>query len=104
MAAFEEVDLTVRTLRGARTACSQRVEMTQGGRPILEATVWSIGEVEGLEHDTTVAPDVPGPAELRNIPEIMAELPATEVPARSPFPFWENVETRPVAVLPRTAQ
>lgn len=80
MAAFEEVDLTVRTLRGART------------------------EVEGLEHDTTVAPDVPGPAELRNIPEILAELPATEVPARSPFPFWENVETRPVAVLPRTAQ
>ena len=93
---FDEVDLTVRTLRGARTARSQRVEMTQGGRPILEATVWSIGEVEGLEHDTTVAPDVPGPGELRNIPDLLADLPPAEVPARPPFPFWENFETRPL--------
>jgi acyl-CoA thioesterase-2 len=94
--AFEEVDLTVRTLRAARTAWSQRVEMTQGGRPLLEATVWSVGEVDGLVHDTTFAPDVPGPAELRSVADLLADLPPDHVPARPPFPFWENFETRPL--------
>ena len=50
VAAFEPVDIEVTTLRQARTACSQRVSMMQAGRPILEATVWSIGDVDGLSH------------------------------------------------------
>src|SRR5687768_16289584 len=50
VATFDAVDLRVTTLRSARTAAAHRVEMTQGGKPILEATVWSAGDVEGLEH------------------------------------------------------
>lgn len=52
VAAFEPIELQVSTLRSARTALSQRVTITQGERQVLEATVWSAGEVEGLEHDT----------------------------------------------------
>jgi len=47
VADFAPVELSVGTLRSARTACSQRVTMTQGERPILEAMVWSVGPVEG---------------------------------------------------------
>src|SRR5688572_23385887 len=57
VASFDAVDLVVTTLRSARTALAQRVEITQGDRRILEATVWSVGDVDGLEHDRTEAPD-----------------------------------------------
>src|SRR5688572_4922727 len=51
VAAFDAVDIEVTALRSARTALSQRVEITQGGKRMLEATVWSVGDVDGLEHD-----------------------------------------------------
>jgi acyl-CoA thioesterase II len=96
VAAFDEVDIEVRTLRGARTACSQRVELTQGGKPILEATVWSIGDVDGLQHDVTVAPDVPGPGDLPSFEERIAALDPELLKGGPPFPFWENFEGRPL--------
>ena len=49
-----------------RTVLAQRVEMTQEARPVLDAMVWSVGEVAGLEHEDTSPPDVPGPDELPN--------------------------------------
>src|SRR5580704_17619426 len=48
VAAFEPVDLVVTPLRSGRTVLAQRVEMTQGDRAVLEAMVWSVGEVAGL--------------------------------------------------------
>jgi acyl-CoA thioesterase-2 len=89
VADFAEVDIEVVALRGGRTADSHRVTITQGSRPILEATVWAIGDVEGLVHDTAVAPDVPDPLEVPTRAERMG---ADEVP----FPFWANFEERPV--------
>ena len=69
-------------------------EITQGDRRILEATVWAIADdVEGLEHDDAVAPDVPGPDGLMNIEEYFADEPD----AGPPFPFWNNFECRPLA-------
>lgn len=95
VAAFDEdVDIAVSPLRQARTALSQRVEVTQAGKPILEATVWSIGDVEGLEHDVTDMPDVPPPAELKSIAELLSE---DELAAGPPFKFWTNFETRPIS-------
>ena len=64
VAEFAPVDLVVTPLRSGRTVLAQRVEMTQGGRPVLDAMVWSVGDVAGLEHEDTAAPDVPGPDEL----------------------------------------
>jgi acyl-CoA thioesterase-2 len=91
VAAFGRVDLRVEARRSGRTATSQRVEVTQEGRPILDAMVWSVGDVEGLEHDETSPPDVPGPDEL---PEIGELLPDDAAP---PFPFWNNLEAKPLA-------
>ncbi len=89
-ARFDPIDLRVETRRSGRTAASQRVEVSQDGRPVLDAMVWSVDENEGLEHDETIAPDVPPPDELPS----MAEL----LPADSPRPyrFWENLEARPI--------
>jgi acyl-CoA thioesterase-2 len=89
VAAFEPVDLVVTTQRQARTACSQHVSITQHDRPILAAEIWSVGDVEGLEHHLAVAPAVPAADELPAIEELVPDEPA-------PFPFWDNVESRPL--------
>jgi acyl-CoA thioesterase II len=91
VANFGRVDLRVEARRSGRTATSQRVEVTQEGGPILDAMVWSVGDVEGLEHDETSPPDVPDPDEL---PEIGELLPDDAAP---PFPFWNNLEAKPLA-------
>ncbi len=90
VARFGTVELEVVTRKQARTARSQRVEMTQEGRPILDAMVWSIGEVEGLEHDETVPPAVPRPDELPGIRELLPD------DAPPPFPFWNNLDGKPI--------
>jgi acyl-CoA thioesterase II len=90
VADFGRVDLRVEARRSGRTATSQRVEVAQGGRPILDAMVWSVGDVEGLEHDETSPPDVPDPDELPEIGELLPE------DAAPPFPFWNNLEVKPL--------
>ncbi len=88
VARFGPVDLRVEPRRTGRTAQSLRVEVSQDGTPVLDAQCWSVADgLEGLEHDETVAPDLPGPEDLPPAPwDIGAEA--------SPFPFWANLETR----------
>lgn len=90
VARFEPIDLVVTTQKRGRAATSQRVDVTQDSRPILSAMVWSVGEVEGLEHDETAMPDVAGPDELRDLREL---LPADAPP---PYPFWNNLDAKPI--------
>lgn len=85
----DPIDLQVSRLRGGRNAESWRVEITQTGKPILDATVWTIGDVAGLEHDLGEPPDVPGPEGLPT----MAELMPDEEPI---YKFWQNFEARPI--------
>ena len=93
VAAFDTVDITVTELRGARTAAAHRVEVSQDGRRILEGTAWSIGDVMGLEHDLAEAPRLPGPDELKSIPELLA---GAGVEGKPPFPFWNNLDSKPI--------
>jgi acyl-CoA thioesterase-2 len=93
VADFEPVDAHVATQRAARTACSQRVTISQGDRPILVADVWSVGAVDGLDHDEGTAPDVPDPATLPSIEALMPD-------AAPLYAFWDNVEQRPVTWSP----
>jgi acyl-CoA thioesterase II len=88
--AFEPIDIAVETRRSGRSATSMRVEVSQHGRPLLDAMVWSTAEAEGLEHDETRPPEVPAPDALPS----MAEL----VPEDSPRPyrFWDNLEAKPI--------
>lgn len=90
VAEFGDVDLQVSTRKRGRTASAQRVEVTQGDRPILDAMVWSVGDVEGLEHDETEMPDVPGPDQLADIRDLLPD------DAPPPFPFWNNLEGKPL--------
>ncbi len=89
VAEFDHIELEVSTVRAGRSALSQRVKVTQRDRPILEASVWSVAENDGLEHDEAVAPDVPGPGELTPIELLSPDR-------QSLYAFWDNVEMRPV--------
>jgi acyl-CoA thioesterase-2 len=89
VAAFAPVDLTVSVEREARAALAQRVELSQAGRPILSARVWSVDAVDGLEHHVAPPPDVPSADQLPSMEALRPDTPP-------PFPFWDNVETRPV--------
>jgi acyl-CoA thioesterase-2 len=90
VAAFEKVDIRVEARRAGRAATSQRIEVTQEGRAILDAMVWSVGDdAAGLEHDETAPPDVPGPADLPSLHALVPE-------AETPHPFWTNLESKPV--------
>ena len=89
---FDEVELQVTTLRQARTALCQRVCMTQGDRSIVDVTVWSVGEVDGLEHHEVEPPDVPEPESVLTAEERWPDGPR-------PFAFWDNVEGRPLLVF-----
>lgn len=90
VARFGPVDIRVETRKQGRTATSLRVEITQEGRPILDAGVWSTTGNEGLEHDETAPPKVPGPDELPDIRDLLPE------DAQPPFAFWHNFEAKPV--------
>ncbi len=90
VAKFGSVDIRVATRKRGRTTAAQRVEITQDDRPILDAMVWSVGEVDGLEHDETIPPAVPRPDELASIEELL------EGNVQAPFPFWNNLDEKPV--------
>jgi acyl-CoA thioesterase-2 len=89
VAAFDEVELTVTPLRAGRTVLSQRVEMFQGGRRVLDAMVWSVGEVAGLAHEDLAPPDVPDPDDLKSPEALWPDQPAR-------FNFWDNFDQRPI--------
>jgi acyl-CoA thioesterase-2 len=92
VAAFDAIDISVDKLRAGRTAESMRVTITQGDRLIMDASVWTVADVEGLDHDLTDAPDVAGPDGVPNFEELFADDPD----AGPPFPFWNNFEGRPL--------
>lgn len=89
VAEFAEVNLVVRTLRASKRTAALQVSMTQGERPILDASVWVVDDnVSGLTHDVTTMPSVPGPHDLRSFDELQPE-------GYPWYPFWRNVEVRP---------
>ena len=91
VAAFAPVDLVVTPLRAGRTVLAQRVAMIQRGRPILEAMVWSVGEVEGLDHEDLHPPEVPDPEGLPTAAQLRSRDDGED---RPPFPFWRNFDQR----------
>lgn len=90
VARFEPIDVVVTPRREGRAASSHRVEITQDGTPILDAMVWSVDAADGLEHDESVAPAVPGPDELAPIEDLLPD------DAEPPFAFWNNLDARPL--------
>jgi acyl-CoA thioesterase-2 len=112
VAAFAPVDLVVTPLRSGRTVLAQRVEMSQDGKAVLDAMVWSVGDVAGLEHDDASPPQVTDPLDTPVHTWLRAaEDDGKEDETRSPFVFWDNFDQRrleqattwpPVEPLPPT--
>jgi acyl-CoA thioesterase-2 len=90
VARFEPIDIRVEARKEGRAASSHRVEITQEGRPILDASVWSTTEGDGLEHDETEPPAVPGPDQLPSLQDLVPD------DADPPFPFWRNFDAKPL--------
>lgn len=88
VAEFDAVDIEAETLRASKRVESVRVSVRQSDRPIMEAVVWLVDELTGVDHLDATMPKVPDPGGLRSWAEI---FPGTE----PPFPFWKNVEGRP---------
>lgn len=99
VADFDRIDLDVETLRATKRAASVRVRMAQQGRPILEALAWVVDDLTGIEHDFAPMPDVPPPAQLKPIEELIAETVPVEE-RKAPYPFWGNLESRPIDWVP----
>jgi acyl-CoA thioesterase II len=98
VAAFAPVDIVVTPRRSGRTVLAQRVEMTQEGRAVLDAMVWSVGLVEGLEHVDAGPPTVNDPADTPDWTDRRADAGEAESADddRPPYAFWENFEQRPI--------
>jgi acyl-CoA thioesterase II len=95
VADFDVVDLQVTALRHTKRAASLRVSMTQKDRPIVDAIAWVVAEGTGLEHDVTEMPAVPSPQRLKSIEDLVG--PENYAPH---FPFWHNLEARPIQWVP----
>ena len=97
VAEFEHVDLVVEPMRESKRAASLRVAMHQHDKPILEAIVWVVGELDGLQHDAAPMPGgVARPDELRSLRELLEE---DEMVYHR---FWSNFDERPVHWIPRS--
>jgi len=89
---FDPIDLRVTPIRRGRSAESLRVQVAQGEREVMDATVCVVAEGEGLEHEVTSCPEVPAPDEL----ESLAAHIENGVVAPPTTPFWDNFDARPI--------
>ncbi len=89
---FDDVELSVESLRAGRRSEALRVEMTQEGRAILTAQVWAADGHEAMVHDHVPVPEIPDPETLEPMEKLM--------PDRKPFGPFAHFEQRPANWLP----
>ncbi|HEY2056157.1 MAG TPA: thioesterase family protein [Solirubrobacterales bacterium] len=80
---FAPVEIEATVLHGGRRSEAIAVRIVQGGRLVSHAIVRTAAVAPGYELAHLRAPAVPGPGELRTVGD-------------APYPFWANVERRPV--------
>lgn len=83
--------LRTEVVRRTRSADAVRVSMVQGERPIAEGLAWvADADLPGFSHQSEPAIPAPGPDEL---------IPAADRvrgEGGPSFPFWENLDQRPM--------
>jgi acyl-CoA thioesterase II len=88
---FAEVEIQVSRLGGGKRAESLRVDLRQGERLLLAATVWMVSEgLRGYEHEVVHPPGVPAPEVLKSFAELAGDEYADW------YPIWRSIEGRPV--------
>jgi acyl-CoA thioesterase len=71
--AFEDVEVTVETVRGTRRAKALRVVMTQRRKPVLEAQVWVVAPgLAGPRKRWMASATLPPPEELPELVDLVA--------------------------------
>jgi acyl-CoA thioesterase-2 len=91
---FGPIDLRVTVMRRGRSAESLRAHVTQADREVMDATISVVRDGDGLEHEVTDGPIVPGPDSLRSMADYALDDDASEQ-----RPFWQNFDARPVHEL-----
>lgn len=86
-------EVRVESLRQSRRAESLRVTLFQNEASIVDALVWTVAELVGVDHDAATAPDVPPPEELESWDAYWPD----DAP---PFQFWRNFDIHPVTPHP----
>lgn len=87
---FAPVDIRVTKLGGGKRAESLHVDVLQGEKNLLTATVWMIDDgLDGYEHDFGEAPNVARPEELAPFHELADNYDEW-------FPIWRSMEGRPL--------
>jgi acyl-CoA thioesterase II len=90
---FAPVVIEVATLNAARRSEVIRVSIAQEGKPLLDATVWTIDEgMDGFAYDAAPMPEVPGPDGLVAWRDVSPPPPTFRR-------FWSNVEERMIGPL-----
>ena len=88
---FAPVELSVTSLGGSKRAESLRVEVAQGGRLLLVASVWTVDTgLTGYAHDFSAAPVVARPASLKGYQDLAGDEYAGW------YPIWRSIEGRPL--------
>ena len=68
VASFGLIDVSVNVLSNARRASAMAVTLSQEGRHVMEAHVWTIDDgLTGYEHDVAAMPDVPPPEAVESL-------------------------------------
>lgn len=90
---YAPVELAVRVLRRTRRAEAVAVTMTQGERRVADAVAWFVADgLGGLDHDDVTMPGVAPPRAVPTMDERAVEANLD----RPRFPFWDNIEYRPI--------
>ncbi|KAA2261381.1 thioesterase family protein [Solihabitans fulvus] len=90
-ATFDPVELQVARLRAGRRAELLRVEMFQGAKQILSASVWTVADgLPGPDRQWSDAPSAPPPLELSTMEDLVVAAGGT------PLTLWRNYEVRPI--------
>lgn len=87
VAQFGQIHAKVRSLRRTRRAEALHVSLVQE-KPILEALVWTVAELSGVDHSASEMPAAPAPTEVESWDKYWPDGP--------PFRFWENFDVRPL--------
>ena len=87
---FEPVQIRVRPTGGGRRAESLHIEVHQGDRQLLTATLWAVDEgLGGYQHDLMTAPDVVGPGQLKSFHELADDY-------EQWYPIWRSMDGKPL--------
>lgn len=102
--AKKPIVFTVDPIRDGRSFTTRRVVAVQGGRAIFSLSASFQSDEAGLDHQSEVMPDVPGPDELRSEQDLgrryLERMPA-DIVAKIPMGLRERITSvRPIEIRP----